>query len=964
MSSDLTSLRAEIIHSLEHTLDAVLPWFVSQMPAAYFADTPDNERLAHLRAILAARASGIAPRITLHSEDRARWTFLMDGDRPGLLKEILDQLPAEAPLRQVKVHISADGQLAIDTIVLGDVPRFDPADAAQQGRLDAILALVGRAGGEAERVRTFLLRSSADFVRSATALRAVRCADRYEAVSGTEDTLVQLEPEADPTLSRVVITVGNATPRKMFERCADLLGSHGVNIHRAFVDVVEDPGHGYVTLFSYLVRGPDGRALDADGMVWRALAPSLARGKWITDAALSLSHNHPALGLERAEVIVALSSLAHQRLTRDNPVSFARDRVLALAVRHLALSASVADLLHDRFNPVSGMSDDTYALRSSALRDQIEHDVDGDDARRVLKTLLEAVGATLRTNLHLEKRYGLALRLDGTFIPRGDERPFGVYFVHGQGWDGFHLRFRDIARGGVRVVRPRGPDQLAAESDRLYDEVYGLAQAQQLKNKDIPEGGAKAVIVASQDVPLTRSIKGFIDGLLDLMVSDERHPLVDRLGRPETLYLGPDENIAPEHIEWIVDRARRRGHKLAAAFMSSKPGAGINHKEYGVTSEGVAVFLEVALKAVGINPYAQPFTVKLTGGPDGDVGGNMLKILHRDYGERARVVGIADGSGALEDPDGLDHAELLRLVEASEPVGAFDLAKLSPRGRLTRVEAPDGVRMRNTLHNRVVADAFVPAGGRPQTLNSHNWQEHLLPDGTPSSRVIVEGANLFLTPEARKALGERGVLVLKDSSANKCGVVCSSFEIAAAHLLSEEEFLAHKKTFVAEVLVRLRELARREAELLFRERGHHPGVLLPELSVRLSKEMNRAADAIALHVEGIDAADHALGDALVREHLPPTLRALGEARLGDRMPVAYWRSIVAKSLAARIVYREGLDWLDPLPDGAIGPMAFRWLRAENAARALAATIRGGADFDREMVAAVVERAGARLTLEG
>jgi glutamate dehydrogenase len=356
--------------------------------------------------------------------------------------------------------------------------------------------------------------------------------------------------------------------------------------------------------------------------------------------------------------------------------------------------------------------------------------------------------------------------------------------------------------------------------------------------------------------------------------------------------------------------------------------------------------------------------VKLTGGPDGDVGGNMLKILHRDYGERARVVGIADGSGALEDPDGLDHAELLRLVEASEPVGAFDLAKLSPRGRLTRVEAPDGVRMRNTLHNRVVADAFVPAGGRPQTLNSHNWQEHLLPDGTPSSRVIVEGANLFLTPEARKALGERGVLVLKDSSANKCGVVCSSFEIAAAHLLSEEEFLAHKKTFVAEVLVRLRELARREAELLFRERGHHPGVLLPELSVRLSKEMNRAADAIALHVEGIDAADHALGDALVREHLPPTLRALGEARLGDRMPVAYWRSIVAKSLAARIVYREGLDWLDPLPDGAIGPMAFRWLRAENAARALAATIRGGADFDREMVAAVVERAGARLTLEG
>lgn len=964
MSSDLASLRAEIIHSLEHTLDAVLPWFVSQMPAAYFADTPDQERLAHLRALLAARASAMPPRITLHSEDRARWTFLMDGDRPGMLKEILDQLPAEAPLRQVKVHTSADGQLAIDTIVLGDVPRYDPADPAQQARLDAILALVEKVRGDVARVRSFLLSSSADFVRSATALRAVRCADRYEAVRGTEDTLVQLEPEADPTLSRIVITVGNATPRRMFERCADLIGSHGVNIHRAFVDVVEDPGHGYVTLFSYLVRGPDGRALDADGLVWRALAPSLARGKWITDAALSLSHNNPALGLERAEVVVALASLAHQRLTRDNPVSFARDRVLALAVRHLALSSAIADLLHDRFNPVSAMSDETYALRSAALRDQIEHDVDGDDARRVLKTLLDAVSATLRTNLHLEKRYGLALRLEGGFIPRGEEKPFGVYFVHGQGWDGFHLRFRDIARGGVRVVRPRGTDQLTAETDRLYDEVYGLAQAQQLKNKDIPEGGAKAVIVASQDVPLTRAIKGFIDGVLDLMVADEQHPLVDRLGRQETLYLGPDENITPEHIEWIVDRARRRGHKLAAAFMSSKPGAGINHKEYGVTSEGVAVFLAVALKAVGINPHTQDFTIKLTGGPDGDVAGNMIKILHREYGERAKIVGISDGSGALEDPNGIDHEELLRLVRASEPVGAFDPARLSPKGRLTRVEAPDGVRMRNTLHNRVVADAFVPAGGRPQTLNSHNWQEHLLPDGTPSSRVIVEGANLFLTPEARKLLGERGVLVLKDSSANKCGVICSSFEITAAHLLSEGEFLANKKTFVPQVIERLQELARREAELLFRERGHHPGVLLPELSVRLSKEMNRAADAIALYLESVTPEEHALGDGLVREHLPPILRTLAEARLDERMPVAYWRSIVAKSLAARIVYREGLDWLNPLPDAAIGAMAFQWLRAENAARALAAAIRGGADYDRAMVATMVERAGARLTLEG
>lgn len=84
---------------------------------------------------------------------------------------------------------------------------------------------------------------------------------------------------------------------------------------------------------------------------------------------------------------------------------------------------------------------------------------------------------------------------------------------------------------------------------------------------------------------------------------------------------------------------------MPSAFISSKPTAGINHKEFGVTSEGVAVFLDEGLRAIGIDPDKQAFSIKLTGGPDGDVAGNMLKILAREYGERVRVVGLADGLG-------------------------------------------------------------------------------------------------------------------------------------------------------------------------------------------------------------------------------------------------------------------------------------------------------------------------------
>ena len=76
--------------------------------------------------------------------------------------------------------------------------------------------------------------------------------------------------------------------------------------------------------------------------------------------------------------------------------------------------------------------------------------------------------------------------------------------------------------------------------------------------------------------------------------------------------------------------------------MSSKPGNGINHKEFGVTSEGVAVYVAAALRDLSIDPSKDAFSVAITGGPDGDVGGNLLKILFRDC-ERASVVGVADG---------------------------------------------------------------------------------------------------------------------------------------------------------------------------------------------------------------------------------------------------------------------------------------------------------------------------------
>ena len=88
-------------------------------------------------------------------------------------------------------------------------------------------------------------------------------------------------------------------------------------------------------------------------------------------------------------------------------------------------------------------------------------------------------------------------------------------------------------------------------------------------------------------------------------------------------------------ITWISSYAKAQGYKPGSSFMTSKPGAGINHKEYGVTSRGINICMEEVLKYLDIDPYKDTFTIKMSGGPDGDVAGNEMNNLYRLYPKTA-----------------------------------------------------------------------------------------------------------------------------------------------------------------------------------------------------------------------------------------------------------------------------------------------------------------------------------------
>ncbi len=1013
--TDADALTAELGQRLNQTAAEVVPGFCATMPRRYWLDTDRDDQLGHLSAIVAARAADVPVRLTLKSADESEWTLIHDQDYPGLLAELLTQVPLDRPLRSAKVHTSSDRRVVIDVFRFGaaDVApeRFDDRDPAQAERRAQILAAAAPDASTADAgpnpstadashtagvsLTEFIAACPAYLVTTVAPERLARLWMVCRALFGTDDTQLALQreesaPDLDPTARkwRIVVASGNAAPNGTFARIAAHLGRASVDIRRAYLDRLDDGAGRSVLLFSYIIeapqaappepgqQGPKNGPFGPDSATWQRLAEELPRLRWLDDRVLDLLDRHPHLGMLRAELAIALGHLIHSSLARENQHAFSNERIRTVCERHLDLTTTIVDLFLARFHPTDGLAESDCDGRIATLLARIEAEVDDPASRRILSQLLLVIQATRYTNAYVHGRYGLAIRFDPTHLnqPQPGDAPYGVFFVHGRGFNGYHVRFRDIARGGLRVVRPGSLQQHALESERVYAEAYGLALAQQLKNKDIPEGGAKAVILCEPGVSINDSVKAFGNSLLDLICPNPA--LRARVANPhqldERIYLGPDENISPALIEWIVDRAERRGYPTPGAFMSSKPGAGINHKEYGVTSEGVTVFLEEALRESGIDPRRQPFTVKLTGGPDGDVAGNELKILQREFGENARVVGIADGSGCAEDPDGLDHGELLRLFAAALPIAHFDRDRLGPRGQLASVTDPGGVEMRNTMHNRVKSDAFVPAGGRPETIHEGNWQL-FAPDGVPSSRVIVEGANLYITPAARHALAtQAGVLIVKDSSANKCGVICSSFEILASMLLTPAQFLADKERFVREVIERLRALARSEAKLLFREHRRDPSVALPDLSVRLSQTILTATDAIEDALSdalapalGDDSPGHAqarLLDATICAHLPPVLVERAGDRLRRDVPPRYWSSMVAATLATNIVYREGLDYLAHLDRHRLAALALSYLQQEQETNALIAELDASALPHRQRIAALLRAAGTRAGL--
>ncbi|OIR58244.1 MAG: NAD-dependent glutamate dehydrogenase [Amphiamblys sp. WSBS2006] len=449
--------------------------------------------------------------------------------------------------------------------------------------------------------------------------------------------------------------------------------------------------------------------------------------------------------------------------------------------------------------------------------------------RQIFRTLLLFNSNVLRTNFFLSRKKAFSFRLAGDFLASEyPKKPLAVLLVCGASFHGFHVRFSEIARGGLRMIHST-EKTFASNEKNTFCECYELALTQHRKNKDIPEGGAKGVVLcypATCDRTCKESFECYVDAVLDQLVTPPSE-MVDYLGEDEILFLGPDEGTA-FFMDWAAERAKRRGYRLWRSFASGKSTrhGGIPHAKHGATTLSINEYSRGIYRKLGLDER----TVRKiqTGGPDGDLGSNEIKQT------TDKTIAVVDVDGVLYDPLGLDREELVRLASASLTTEKFDKGLLSTDGFHVHVAdketsaggiaVPCGLGFRNTFHliDSFTADVFVPCGGRPGSVTLDNAHQLLDRNGVPRFKYIVEGANLFFTQEARLFLEQSGVILFKDATANKGGVISSSMEILAALALSESVFAremvaedgTHTPLYVA-VVRSVTETIKRKARLEF-----------------------------------------------------------------------------------------------------------------------------------------------------
>ncbi|VVP68607.1 NAD-specific glutamate dehydrogenase [Pseudomonas fluorescens] len=468
-------------------------------------------------------------------------------------------------------------------------------------------------------------------------------------------------------------------------------------------------------------------------------------------------------------------------------------------------------------------------LSSDDLEQRLEHailtaldDVQVLNEDRILRRYLDLIKATLRTNFYQTDANGhnksyFSFKFNPHLIPELPKPvPKFEIFVYSPRVEGVHLRFGNVARGGLRW------------SDREEDfrtEVLGLVKAQQVKNSVIVPVGAKGGFLprrlplgGSRDEIAAEGIacyRIFISGLLDITDNLKDGALV-----PPTNVVRHDDDdpylvvAADKGTATFSDIANGiaidYGFWLGDAFASGGS-AGYDHKKMGITAKGAWVGVQRHFRERGINVQEDSITVVGVGDMAGDVFGNGLLMsdklqlvaafnhLHifidpnpnpaTSFAERQRMFDLPRSAWSdydtsiMSEGGGIFSRSAKSIAISPQMQERFDIKadKLTPTELLNALlKAPVDLLWNGGIGTYVKAssESHADVGDKANDALRVNGNEL-------RCKVVGEGGNLGMTQLGRVEFGLNGGGSNTDFIDNAGGVDCSDHEVNIKILLNE-----------------------------------------------------------------------------------------------------------------------------------------------------------------------------------
>lgn len=291
-----------------------------------------------------------------------------------------------------------------------------------------------------------------------------------------------------------------------------------------------------------------------------------------------------------------------------------------------------------------------------------------------------------------------------------------------------HNLARGPGKGGIRY-----------HPDVTLDEVKALAMWMTWKCAvtGIPYGGAKGGVTCQ---PKTMSER-------------ELERLTRRYATEISIIIGQDRDIPAPDVNtdgrimaWIMDTVSMHGGFTVPGVVTGKPlSIGGTLGRVDATGRGVMIAAREAASKAGLSLEGARLVVQ----GYGNVGYIAARLLVE---QGCTLVGAADSTSAIHSESGLD-AEALKSYK-------------DENGSFNGYRGADATSSEELLE--LSCDVLIPAALERQ-IDGRNADRI-------DAKVVVEGANGPVTPEADAILNDRGVLVVPDILANSGGVVVSYFE--------------------------------------------------------------------------------------------------------------------------------------------------------------------------------------------